>query len=54
MKGKVYRQKDPALHIRVVGQAPLDPTVWELERLRCNLCGDVYEAQEPEGVGEKK
>ena len=54
MKGKVYRQKDPALRIRVVGQAPIEATVYELERLRCNLCGDLFEAEAPEGVGEKK
>jgi transposase len=54
LKGKVYRQKDPALRIRVVGQAPIEATVYELERLRCNLCGDVFEAEAPEGVGEKK
>jgi transposase len=53
-KGKVYEQKDPALRIRVVGQAPVAATVYELERLRCNLCGDVFEAEAPPGVGEKK
>jgi transposase len=53
-KGKVYRQKDPALRIRVVGQAPLQATVYELERLRCNLCGVLFEAKAPERVGEKK
>jgi transposase len=53
-KGKVYRQKDPGLRIRVVGQPPVQATVYELEHLRCNLCGDVYEAEAPEGVGEKK
>jgi transposase len=54
LKGKVYEQKDPALRIRVVGQAPIAATVYELERLRCNLCGEVFEADAPEGVGEKK
>jgi transposase len=54
LKGKVYEQKEPAFRIRVAGQAPLAATVYELERLRCNLCGEVYEAQPPEGVGEKK
>ncbi len=53
-KGKVYGRKEPALRIRVVGQAPLQATVYELESLRCNLCGDVFEAEAPEGVGEKK
>jgi transposase len=54
LKGKVYEQKEPALRIRVVGQAPVAATVYELERLRCNLCGDVFEAEAPPGVGEKK
>jgi transposase len=53
-KGKVYRQKDPALRIQVVGQVPLQATVYELERLRCNLCGVLFEAEAPQGVGEKK
>jgi transposase len=54
LKGKVYPKKDPGLRIRVVGQAPLAATVWELERLRCNLCLEVFEAPAPEGVSEKK
>jgi transposase len=53
-KGKVYEQKEPALCLRVVGQAPLAATVYELERLRCNLCGQTFEAEAPEDVGEKK
>jgi len=48
LKGKVYEQKDPALRIQVVGQAPIAATVYELERLRCNLCGEIYEAKAPE------
>jgi hypothetical protein len=54
LKGKVYEQKEPALRLRVVGQAPLAATVYELERLRCNLCGEIFEADPPEGVGEEK
>ena len=54
LKGKVYEQKDPAVRIRVVGQAPIAATVYELERLRCNLCGEIFEAEAPEGVGEEK
>jgi len=54
LQGKVYLQKDPGLRIRVVGQAPIAARVYELERLRCNLCGEVYEAEAPQAVGEKK
>jgi len=53
-KGKVYEQKEPALRIRVVGQAPIAATIYELERLRCNLCGEIFEAAAPASVGEKK
>lgn len=54
LKGKVYLQKDPGLRIRVVGQAPIAAKIYESERLRCNLCGEVYEAEAPPEVGEKK
>ena len=40
--------------MRIVGQAPLAATVYELDRLRCNLCGEVFTAPEPEGVGPEK
>jgi len=35
-------------------QAPLAATVYSLERLRCGACGQVFTAQEPEGVGPEK
>jgi len=54
LKGKVYPPKDPGLKIRVKGQAPLQATLYELERLRCNLCSEVFQAEGPPGVGEKK
>jgi len=54
LKGKVYRQRDPAVLVRVRGMAPLAATVYERERLRCNLCGEVFTADSPEGVGEEK
>jgi len=53
-KGKVYPQREPRTLVRIVGQAPLQATVYELDRLRCNLCGEVFTAQEPEGVGPEK
>jgi transposase len=40
--------------VRIVGQTPLAATVYSLERLRCGACGQVYTAQEPEGVGPEK
>jgi hypothetical protein len=45
---------DPAVLVRVVGMAPLSATVYEQERLRCNLCGEVFTAPAPDGVGSEK
>jgi transposase len=53
-KGKVYAHKEPRPLVRIVGQAPLAATVYELEQLRCNACGQVFTAPEPEGVGPEK
>ena len=52
-KGKVY-PTPPAQLVRVTGMAPLRATVYELGRLRCNLCGKVQGAEPPAGVGEEK
>jgi len=53
-KGKVYLQKEPHVLVRVVGQAPLAATVYHLQNLRCNLCGEVFTAEAPPGVGTEK
>lgn len=53
-KGKVYASVAPRRLVRIVGQAPLGATVYEMESLRCNLCLEVFSAQTPEGVGDKK
>jgi len=54
LKGKLYVQPRPAVLVRVRGMAPLAATRYELERLRCNLCGEVFTAEAPEGVGQQK
>jgi transposase len=53
-RGNVYGQKEPKVMVRIVGQAPLATTFYSLERLRCGACGQVFTAQEPEGVGPDK
>jgi hypothetical protein len=52
--GKVYRSPEPGVIVRIQGLPPLSATVYELEKLRCNLCGKVFTAQAPKGIGEKK
>jgi len=53
-KGKVYDLSEPGLIVRITGQAPCSATVYELQKLRCNLCGQVFTAQAPEDVGDEK
>jgi hypothetical protein len=52
--GKVYRQQDPRVLIRLVGQAPITATVYALEKFRCHLCGELFTADPPPGVGAEK
>jgi transposase len=54
LKGKIYQCKEPALLVRITGRAPIQATVYAMERLRCNLCGEVFTAEAPEGVGPAK
>jgi len=53
-KGTVYGSVKPGHVVRVRGQAPLGATVYELQKLRCNLCGKIFTARTPPGVGPDK
>ena len=53
--GRVYVQRqEPAVLVRVTGVAPLQAQVYTLERLRCGLCGTVFTAEPPAGIGTSK
>lgn len=52
--GKIYPQKEASPLLRITGVAPFAATIYELERRRCNLCGEVFTAPAPAGVGEAK
>jgi transposase len=52
--GKVYPQREAGVLVRIKGQPPLAATIFELEKLRCNLCGNVYTADAPAEAGVKK
>ena len=52
--GKLYLMSEPAVLVRVTGMAPLSAVVYEKDRLRCNLCGLIFTAESPEGVGTAK
>lgn len=53
-KGRVYRQHKPKTLIRITGRPPLEATVYEMEQLRCNGCGQVFTAEAPAEAGEEK
>ncbi len=53
-QGKVYPLEPPAVLVRITGMAPLGARVYACDRLRCNLCGEVYTAAAPPGVGSEK
>ena len=53
-KGTVYATGRPGVLVRLVGQAPIQAKIYELQKLRCNLCGVVFTAQPPDGVGAEK
>jgi transposase len=53
-KGKVYAMSSPSVLVRITGMAPLAAKVYECEQLRCNLCGEVFKADAPAGVGNEK
>jgi len=53
-KGKLYDTKKPSTIVRITGQPPLAAKIYEIERLRCGLCGKVFTAEAPEGAGDEK
>jgi transposase len=53
-RGKVYKVSAPGVLVRITGQAPVQAKVYELQKLRCNLCGKVFTAEPPAGLGSEK
>ena len=51
--GIVY-EKDPGVLVRITGQAPLMAKIYQLQKLRCHLCGMVFTAAAPAAAGERK
>ncbi len=47
IQGTVYETSKPGTVVCVTGRPPLDATVFELQKLRCNLCGDTFTAKAP-------
>jgi transposase len=52
-QGTVY-EKVPGVLVRIIGQPPLGATIYELQKLRCHLCDEVFTAPAPVEAGENK
>jgi hypothetical protein len=53
-KGILYEMKVPKVVVRISGKAPIDAKVYQMQKLRCNLCGEIFIADPPPGIGEEK
>jgi transposase len=47
-------EKDPGVVVRIIGQPPLAATIYQLQKLRCHLCGQVFTAPAPAEAGNEK
>src|SRR5512141_3078178 len=54
LRGKLYLFQPPARIMRIIAQPIFQATVFELERLRCALCGALFTAPPPPEAGEGK
>src|SRR5256886_5490799 len=52
-QGRLYRLA-PGVEVRIDGNALLSAIRYELEKLRCSACGQVFTAALPEAAGEEK
>jgi transposase len=50
LKGKLYALK-PRIHVRVLAMPPINARMYEAESLRCNLCGEIFNATLPPSAG---
>lgn len=52
--GKTYECQEPGIAIRLFGTPPIDGKIYNMQKLRCNACGEVFTAPLPEEAGDKK
>lgn len=54
LKGKVYKMARPGFLLRLLAAPLVQAHAFELEKLRCNLCGQVFTAPAPPGATAQK
>ena len=53
-RGTLYETNRPGVLMRFTGHAPVQVTIYQLQKLRCGLCGKVFKAQAPESADTRK
>ena len=53
LRGKLY-PTDPEKIMRFFATAPVQLSIYLLEKLRCSLCGEIFTAEKPAEAGENK
>lgn len=54
LRGKVYKMKRPGVLIRLLAAPLVQALLLELEKLRCNLCGEIFTAPAPPEATDQK
>jgi transposase len=54
LKGILYEMKVPKVVVRITGNAPIGAKVYKMQKLRCNLCGEIFIADTPADIGQEK
>jgi transposase len=54
LRGKVYKMNRPGVLIRLLAAPLVQGHLFELEKLRCNLCGEVFTAPPPPEATDRK
>jgi len=52
-RGRVY-PIESGVSVRIVGMSPLSATVFEIDKFRCNACGEIFTAKLPKGMDARK
>jgi len=53
-RGKLYELPEPGIIVRITGNAPCSGKIYELQKLRCNLCLKIFTAAAPDNIGDEK
>jgi transposase len=53
-RGKVYLMDNRGSLVRITASPPIQASVYEWDKLRCNLCGGVFNPELPAGIGPEK